>query len=108
MSLVSKFVENLDAESKFIKAVEFEEPKEVKFLSVDRVPASSPKYGDDEGMTFEYKLQIGGVEKTLTVSSSRLIYAIDEAGLEAGDYATIQRMGQGFDTQWVVSKKTSL
>jgi len=88
----------------YIKGSLFEEPQTVKFVSVSRVTANNPKYGDDSGMTNRYTLEIDGEERTFDNTSIRLVGAIDDAGIEAGDMGIMRRSGQGTDTMWEVTK----
>ena len=88
----------------FIKGAEFFEPVTAKFVSVTRVASNNPKYGDDSGMTNRYILEIDGAERTFDNTSTRLMRAIDEAGIEVGDMAIIRKTGDGTDTMWEVSK----
>ena len=100
MSIVSGIMTT----GKFIKGSEFTEPMTVKFVSVTKVTANNPKFGDDAGMTNRYILEVEGEQRTFDNTSNRLMGAVDAAGIETGDMAIVKRSGSGVDTYWEVSK----
>lgn len=105
MSIVTEFMSEVPkTNSKFLKWSSFQQPLTVKFVSVTRIQADNPKFGDKQGMTYKYTLEDDGVEKEMTSTSVRLLRAVDASEVEAGDFAIMSVIGAGQDMQWNVTK----
>lgn len=67
-------------------------------------PANDPRYGNEDGNTYTYYWREGENECVLNSTSTRLAFAWNKASLEVGDSFQVTKTGQGFDTQYVVTK----
>lgn len=91
---------------KYLRAGDFVEPQVLKVTKAPEYIAAE-QYGDDMGMSYFYYFEdMEGNEKQLQNNSARLAKAFNEAELEVGDKAQIQKSGDGFQTQYTVTKVT--
>jgi hypothetical protein len=88
-----------DKKGEFFKGKEFEEPQTVKFLKAERVQASSPKFGNEDGDTIEWTFEDGDMTRKFSNHSKGIREAFTAAGVVAGDMIIIQRSGQQMDTK---------
>lgn len=98
---------NIEISGSFMRADEFDEGKMVKVLKYEYVPASNPKYGDDNGNTHRFTLvKDNGEEVLFDTTSKRLLRAINEAQVEEGDVIYIKAQGEGYERTYTVTKPT--
>lgn len=84
-------------ESKFLKFGPDGKIGPVRILSVERIYADDPKFGDKEGMKYELTFEGG---KILNSVSRRLMRCLKD--VNAGDVIEITRTGSGMTTDFYV------
>jgi len=93
-----------------LKDVYANDNKDSKYISLKSGDSVEGKLIDAESTTgnfgpqVNYTIEVGGVEKTLSSGSKRLLRGIRSAGIEEGDYLRISAEGEGLERTYEVEK----